>query len=77
MIRTTLQQLAARKLRLLTTGIAIVLGVAFMTGTLVLTDTLDRTFTGLFADANAGVDAYVRSDRSVGEGMMRRRGRMP
>ena len=40
MFRTTLKNLAARKLRLLTTSLAVLLGVAFMAGTLVLTDTI-------------------------------------
>lgn len=69
MFRATLKHLAARKLRLLSTGIAVILGVAFMAGTLVLTDTIGRTFDNLFADVNAGVDAYVRSDQVV-EGEM-------
>ena len=38
---------AARKLRLLTTSLAVVLGVAFMAGTLVLTDTIGTTFDDL------------------------------
>jgi putative ABC transport system permease protein len=76
MLRTTLHNIAARKLRLLSTGIAVVLGVAFMAGTLVLTDTIGRTFDALFADANAGVDAYVRSADVTGDGMMRQRGRV-
>ena len=42
MFSTTLKNLAARKLRLLTTSLAVLLGVAFMAGTLVLTDTIDR-----------------------------------
>src|SRR5439155_3977262 len=37
------------------------LGVAFMSGTMVLTDTINRTFDNLFADVNRGTDAYVRS----------------
>ncbi len=40
MFRTTLNNLRARKLRLLTTSLAVMLGVAFMAGTLVLTDTI-------------------------------------
>jgi putative ABC transport system permease protein len=43
MFRTTIKSLVARKLRLLTTSVAVMLGVAFMAGTLVLTDTLDQT----------------------------------
>ena len=65
MFRTTLKNLAAHKLRLLTTSLAVLLGVAFMAGTLVLTDTIGQTFDGLFADANAGTDAYVRGEAAL------------
>jgi putative ABC transport system permease protein len=68
MIRTTLRQLWERKFRLLTTGTAILLGVAFMAGTLILTDTLERSFAALFADANAGTDAYIRSAQVTANG---------
>ena len=60
MLRTTIKGLLARKLRLFTTSLAVLLGVAFMSGTLVLTDTIGKTFDDLFADVNAGTDAYVR-----------------
>lgn len=62
MFRTTIKDLSARKLRLLTTSIAVLLGVAFMAGTLVLTDTIGATFDDLFTDANAGTDAYIRGE---------------
>ncbi|MDQ3898438.1 MAG: FtsX-like permease family protein [Actinomycetota bacterium] len=62
MFRTTIKNLAARKVRLFTTGLAVLLGVAFMTGTLVLTDTMGRTYDDLFATVNAGTDAYVRAE---------------
>jgi putative ABC transport system permease protein len=62
MLRTTLKNLAARKLRLLTTGFAVLLGVAFMAGTLVLTATIGASFDDLFADAYEGTDAYVRGE---------------
>ena len=62
MLRVTVKNLAARKLRLLTTSLAVLLGVAFMAGTLVLTDTIGRTFDGLFTEVNAGTDAYVRGE---------------
>ena len=60
MLHLTLRELAAKKLRLLTTAIAVMLGVAFMAGTMVLTATISKTFDGLFADGYAGTDAYVR-----------------
>jgi putative ABC transport system permease protein len=62
MLRTTIKTLAARKWRLVTTSFAVLLGVAFMAGTLVLTDTIGKTFDDLFANVNAGTDAYVRGD---------------
>ena len=68
MLRTTVKGLLARKLRLLTTSLAVLLGVAFMSGTLVLTDTIGKTFDSLFADVYDGTDAYVRSPATVGDG---------
>src|SRR6201746_2614928 len=60
MFRLTIKELLAKKLRLLTTALAVMLGVAFMAGTLVLTDTMNRTFDSLLSDAYSGTDAYVR-----------------
>src|SRR6056297_2589934 len=68
MIRTTLRGLMAHKLRLVTTALAVMLGVAFMAGTLVLTDTLGQSFDELVADVNDGVDAQVRAPATFGEG---------
>ena len=55
-----LQSILGRKRRFLLTGFAVVLGVAFMAGTLVLTDTIRKVFDDLFAEANEGTDAFVR-----------------
>ena len=44
MFHLTLRELGAKKLRLLTTAIAVMLGVAFMAGTMVLTATISKTF---------------------------------
>src|SRR5688500_12034247 len=60
MLRVTFKDLFARKFRLILTSIAVVIGVAFMAGTFVLTDTLGNVFDGLFADVYRGVDAGVR-----------------
>ena len=65
MFRTTLKNLAARKLRLLTTSLAVLLGVAFMAGTLVLTDTIGKSFDDLFADVNARTSVYVRQEATL------------
>jgi putative ABC transport system permease protein len=74
--RTTLKDLKARKLRLLTTSLAVLLGVAFMAGTLVLTDTIGRSFDGLFANANAGTDVYVRGETAFAGEMGDERARL-
>ena len=64
MLATALRNLLAHKVRLLTTGLAVMLGVAFMAGTMVLTDTLNKTFDDLFADVYATTDAVVRAPAS-------------
>ena len=48
MLKVTLKGLLAHKLRLGMSAFAIVLGVAFVAGTFVFTDTLNRSFTDLF-----------------------------
>jgi putative ABC transport system permease protein len=60
MLTTTLKSLLAAKRRLFTTALAVLLGVAFTAGTLVLTDTIGRTVTDFFGSVNAGTDANVR-----------------
>ncbi len=49
MIKAALKSLLGRKVRLVLSTFAIVLGVAFVSGTLVFSDTLNRSFTALFA----------------------------
>ncbi len=60
MIRTALKTAAAHRVRLAMTALAIVLGVAFVSGTFVFTDTISARFETLFDDVYAGVDATVR-----------------
>jgi putative ABC transport system permease protein len=69
MLRITLRTLAARKLRLALTAVAVVLGVAFVAGTLVLTDTSSALFDEQFADVNDGVDLIVRTEAAFGAAM--------
>jgi putative ABC transport system permease protein len=57
--KVALRGLAGRKLRAALTGIAIVLGVAMISGTYILTDTVQSAFTNLFTDSYAGTDAVV------------------
>ncbi len=61
MFRLTLRGLVAHKLRFILTAIAVVLGVAFVSGTLVFTDTVRKTFDQLYASVYDGTDAWVRS----------------
>ncbi len=57
--------LLAHKARFASTFIAVLLGIAFLSGTLVLTDTIKTTFNDLFADVNKGTDAVVRSQEKL------------
>ena len=60
MLRATLKSLLARKLRLLLSAMAVVLGVSFVVGAFVLTDSLGRTFDDLFATVNENIAVDVR-----------------
>ena len=60
MIRAALKSLLGRKVRLLMSTFAIVLGVAFVAGTLIFSDTLNRSFTALFASTVG--DVVVRPE---------------
>lgn len=62
MLTTTLRGMVAHKLRLALTTASIALGVAFLAGTLVLTDTMGVAFDQLFAKVSAGTDAVVRTE---------------
>jgi putative ABC transport system permease protein len=59
MTKVALRGLAGRKLRAFLTGIAIVLGVAMISGTYILTDTVQRAFNELLVDSYSGTDAVV------------------
>jgi putative ABC transport system permease protein len=60
MSKITFASLRAHKRRLIGMFLSIVLGVAFLSGTLVLGDTLQKNFDNLFGEANAGTDVVVR-----------------
>jgi putative ABC transport system permease protein len=66
MRRVTIKGLLARKLRLALTALAIVLGVTFVTGTLILGDTLNRTFNNLIGTAYQHVSFQVRGKLQLG-----------
>jgi putative ABC transport system permease protein len=56
MFRITLRNLRAHKVRLLLSGLAVVIGVAFVAGTYVFTDTLSKTFDDLFSSTVSDVE---------------------
>jgi putative ABC transport system permease protein len=68
MWKVTIKGLLAHKLRLGLTALAIVLGVTFISGTFVLTDTLHNTFSNLFGNIYAKVDFQVRGVAQLGSG---------
>ncbi|MFV2116041.1 ABC transporter permease [Micromonospora sp. LOL_025] len=68
MFRATLKSLLARKVRLILSGLAVVLGVMFVSGAFVLTDTLGRSFDAIFADAYEGVDVNVAAKPKIDVG---------
>ncbi|HEY3070362.1 MAG TPA: ABC transporter permease, partial [Gaiellaceae bacterium] len=59
MIGVALKGLAGRKLRATLTAFAIVLGVTMVSGTYVLTDTINKAFDTIFQDTYANTDAVV------------------
>ncbi|WP_129669657.1 ABC transporter permease [Phytoactinopolyspora endophytica] len=65
MLKATLKSLAARKLRLGMSAFAIVIGVAFVVGSYVFTDTLNRTFDDIFGDLSS--DVVVRPATPEGQ----------
>jgi putative ABC transport system permease protein len=71
MIGVALKGIAGRKLRAALTTLAVVLGVAMVSGTYVFTDTMEKAIDTLFTDAYTGADAVVSAkdvvDLAAGE----------
>lgn len=65
MTKVALRGLLTRKLRSVLTGFAVVIGVAFVVGTLVFTDTIDESFKNLFERTQQGVDVAVEAKQAV------------
>ena len=65
MYRLAVRGLFARKLRTALTGFAVVIGVAFVAGTFVFTDTIDESFKDLFERVSKGVDVSVTAKKAV------------
>lgn len=80
MLNLSLRNVLAHKLRFLLTTFAVVMGVGFVVGSFVVTDSLHRSVDQLFADVTGGVDVSVRAQTSLGEGGVTSpggRGRVP
>jgi putative ABC transport system permease protein len=65
MTKLALRGLLTRKLRSILTGFAVVIGVAFVVGTLVFTATIDESFKNLFERSQKGVDVSVQAAQPV------------
>ena len=59
MLNVALKGLFGRKLRTALTAIAILLGVATVSGTYVLTDSIDKAFNSIFTDTRKGSDLII------------------
>jgi putative ABC transport system permease protein len=59
MIKVALKGLAGRKVRALLTALAVVIGVSMVSGTFVLTDTMQKAFDGIFQESYEGTDAVI------------------
>ena len=73
-IRVALRGLAGRKLRAVLTAFAIVLGVAMVSGTFVLTDAIDEAFKNIFSESvrrepDAVISGKSRDIKFEGEGI--------
>src|SRR4051794_7882635 len=68
MISVALKGLLGRKLRAALTAIAIVLGIAMVSGTYVLTDTIKAGFSGLFTTVYQNADAVITGKSAIGGG---------
>ena len=68
MFTTTVRGMLAHRLRLALTTASIALGIAFLAGTLILTDTMQRAFDNLFGSVSAGTDVVVRQHNDYAGG---------
>ncbi|WP_433338464.1 ABC transporter permease [Spirillospora sp. CA-294931] len=65
MAKVTLRNLAAHKIRLVLTAVSVILGVAFVAGTLIFTDTMNKQFDELFNDVGKDVAVSVRAKKVI------------
>lgn len=69
MRKVSLRNLAAHKVRLALTVLSVVLGTAFVAGSFVFTDTLQKTFDSIFENTAQGVDVRVSAAEDGSSGL--------
>jgi putative ABC transport system permease protein len=66
MARVVVAGFFSRKLRAILTGVSIALGVSLMSGTYILTDTINNTFAGIFSTAYKNTDVSITPHPAIG-----------
>ena len=66
MLSLVLRGFLQRKLRVALTAVAIILGVALMAGTYILTDTINNSFSKIFQTASKGHDVVISPTETLG-----------
>jgi putative ABC transport system permease protein len=66
MTRVIVRGFLSRRMRAILTGIAIALGVALMSGTYILTDTIDSSFATIFTTSETGRSVVVIPHQGLG-----------
>ena len=60
-VKLTIKNLVAHKVRLALALVAVVLGTSFVSASFIVSDGLNNTFNGLFTEISKGIDAQVRT----------------
>jgi putative ABC transport system permease protein len=76
MLRLSIRNLLAHKIRFAMTTFAVVMGVGFVVGSFVVTDSLRRSVDTLFTEIMSGVDVSVRAETNLSTASMASRGRV-
>ncbi|HEX7188595.1 MAG TPA: ABC transporter permease, partial [Actinomycetes bacterium] len=66
MLKATLRNVLSHKLRLLLSAVAVILGVSFVAGSFVFTDTIGKTFRDLFESVTADVTVAPKTEFDAG-----------
>lgn len=69
MLKIALKGVAANRTRLAMTALAVILGVSFVSGSFILSDTLNKTFDNIFEAVFQGTDVVVQSERDGANGL--------